>query len=55
METINQFYQDLLEQIRFEANEYSITEDDALTGAILEFIKDANETNSPEVFYVEIA
>lgn len=53
METINQFYQDLLEQIRFEANEYSISEDDALTEAILEFIKDANETNSPEVFYVE--
>ena len=53
METINQFYQDLLEHIRFEANEYSVTEDDALTEAILEFIKDANETNSPEVFYVE--
>lgn len=53
METINQFYQDLLDQIRFEAEVNSVSEDDALTEAILEFIKDANETNSPEVFYVE--
>lgn len=53
METINHFYQDLLDQIRFDAEVNGVSEDTALTEAILEFIKDANETNSPEVFHVE--
>ncbi len=53
METINDFYFSLLDDANFDAEINNISPEDALTLSFLDFVKEANETNCPEILNVE--
>lgn len=52
MEDINKFYQDFMAQAREDAELNETTLEDALTENIIEYIKESNETNSPEIICI---
>lgn len=52
MEDISKFYQDFMAQAQEDADLNEVTLDDALTENIIEYIKESNETNSPEILCI---
>ena len=53
METLNDFYQGLIAEAAFDAEINGLSKEDALTSSFLEFIKESNETDSPEILNVK--
>lgn len=52
MEDISKFYQDFMAQAQEDAELNEVTLEDALTENIIEYIKESNETNSPEILCI---
>lgn len=52
MEDISKFYQDFMAQAQEDAELNETTLEDALTENIIEYIKESNETNSPEILCI---
>ena len=52
MEDISKFYRDFMAQAQEDAELNSTTLEDALTENIIEYIKESNETNSPEILCI---
>ena len=52
MENINKFYQDFMFQAQEDAEMNDISLEDALTENIIEYIKESNETNCPEILSI---
>lgn len=52
MEDISKFYQDFMAQAEEDAELNETTLEDALTENIIEYIKESNETNSPEILCI---
>ena len=52
MEDISKFYQDFMAQAQEDAELNETTLEDALTEIIIEYIKESNETNSPEILCI---
>ena len=52
MEDLSKFYQDFMAQAKEDAELNERDFDDVLTENIIEYIKESNETNSPEVLCI---
>lgn len=52
MEDISKFYQDFMAQAQEDSEMNEVSLEDALTENIIEYVKESNETNSPEILYI---
>ncbi len=53
MEDLNTFYASFMQQAREDAEINEVSVEQVITETILEYVKDANETNSPELLSIE--